>query len=637
MNPRQWKIGRKLAALAAVGLVVAVVIGAMSYVSVGQIGSLSDQSGQLVSADRAIHELDTQQSDIQIAARDMLMSADPAHDAIAMKEFSDTAALANGSWTTIQGLTLPTDVAAPVRQLKTDYLAWVATVNSDLPVLQKTTPGTQQAIVAAQSLDQASTTSSNEMASTQALLDARVAQIRAQLTSKISSVQLAVVIALVIGIIVLIGISRWISGTITGPLSQLAEASDRLAVGDCDFTVDLSGTDEGGRALKALDRMKTNLQALIEDASMLAGAAVEGRLDTRADTGRHRGDFRSVIDGVNRTLDAVTAPLHEVGRVLKAMESGDLTQTITTEYRGQLEQVRQATNNTVATLARTVSEVISAADQLANASSQISGASQSLSQSATEQAASVEETSASIEQMAASISGNSDNAKVTDGIAGKAASEATEGGGAVQQTVDAMKEIAAKIVIIDDIAFQTNMLALNATIEAARAGEHGKGFAVVATEVGKLAERSQVAAHEIGELAAGSVRTAEKAGTLLQEIVPSIGRTSELVQEIAAASAEQTSGVGQINRAMVQMSQITQQNASSSEELAATAEEMSSQTNALQETMRFFNVGPQRRRSGSSAPARASADPMVMAPTVPSQGPRREAPATFDDAKFNRF
>jgi methyl-accepting chemotaxis protein len=141
------------------------------------------------------------------------------------------------------------------------------------------------------------------------------------------------------------------------------------------------------------------------------------------------------------------------------------------------------------------------------------------------------------------------------------------------------------------------MLALNATIEAARAGEHGKGFAVVATEVGKLAERSQIAAAEIGELASGSVRTAEQAGSLLDTIVPSIRRTSDLVQEIAAASAEQTAGVGQINNAMARMSQITAQNASSSEELAATAEEMTSQTAHLRQMMRFFSTGDGQRPS----------------------------------------
>ncbi len=154
-------------------------------------------------------------------------------------------------------------------------------------------------------------------------------------------------------------------------------------------------------------------------------------------------------------------------------------------------------------------------------------------------------------------------------MASKAAKEAVEGGEAVKLTVDAMKQIARRIGIIDDIAYQTNLLALNAAIEAARAGDHGKGFAVVAAEVRKLAERSQVAAQEIGELASSSVEMAEKAGRLLDQMVPSINKTSDLVQEISAASVEQSTGVSQINQAMNQLSQVTQQNASCSEELAA--------------------------------------------------------------------
>ena len=211
-----------------------------------------------------------------------------------------------------------------------------------------------------------------------------------------------------------------------------------------------------------------------------------------------------------------------------------------------------------------------------------------------------------MEQMSASITQNTENAKVTDSMASKAANEAAEGGDAVTRTVDDMKSIAGKIGIIDDIAYQTNLLALNAAIEAARAGEHGKGFAVVAAEVRKLAERSQVAAQEIGNLAATSVKQAERAGTLLTEMVPTIRKTSGLVQEIASASSEQSSGVAQINGAMSQLNQATQQNASASEELAATAEELGAQAEQLQQTMTFFQLGDSARSSaGNPSPATA--------------------------------
>jgi len=288
---------------------------------------------------------------------------------------------------------------------------------------------------------------------------------------------------------------------------------------------------------------------------------------------------------------SITQPIGVAVGVAHALAEGDLTVRIEANGKDETGQLLRAMQAMVEKLSQIITEVRSASDNLSSASEEVSATAQSLSQGASEQAASVEETSASIEEMSASIGQNTENAKVTDGMATQAASEATEGGEAVKQTVVAMKSIAGKIGIIDDIAYQTNLLALNAAIEAARAGEHGKGFAVVAAEVRKLAERSQVAAQEIGELAGGSVEMAERAGRLLDEMVPNIRKTSDLVQEITAASEEQSSGVGQINAAMNQLNQSTQQNASASEELAATAEEMSGQAEQLQQLMGFFKVG----------------------------------------------
>ncbi|MDY4338281.1 methyl-accepting chemotaxis protein [Xanthomonas sp. LF07-6] len=360
-----------------------------------------------------------------------------------------------------------------------------------------------------------------------------------------------------------------------------------------------------------IEQVRSNLRALIRDTSLLVDAAAAGRLDVRADGSLHHGDFRRIVDGVNLTLDTVIGPLNEAGAVLKAIEAGDLTRLADVQCRGQLKELCDSINATVARLAQVVGEVNINAEALASASEQVSATAQSLSQAASEQAAGVEETSASLEQMTASIAQNTENAKVTDGMAAKAAREANEGGDAVRSTVTAMKQIAQKIGIIDDIAYQTNLLALNAAIEAARAGEHGKGFAVVAAEVRKLAERSQVAAQEIGQVAESSVELAENAGKLLEQMVPSIRRTSDLVQEITAASEEQTSGVGQINAAVGQLNQTTQQAAANSEELAATAEEMSGQAEQLQQLMSFFRtnqvVAPRRPKAVTAGPSRRAA------------------------------
>jgi len=307
----------------------------------------------------------------------------------------------------------------------------------------------------------------------------------------------------------------------------------------------------------------------------------------------------------------ITSGLAHAVRIADGLAGGDLTQKMEdVTAKDEIGQLMRSMQAMIEKLSEVVADVTSGADALASASEQVSATSQNLAQASSEQAASAEQTSSSIEQMTASIAQNTENAKVTDGMATKASKEASDGGEAVRATVTAMKQIAQKIGIIDDIAYQTNLLALNAAIEAARAGQHGKGFAVVAAEVRKLAERSQVAAQEIGTVASNSVELAERAGELLTQMVPSIKKTSDLVQEIAAASQEQASGVGQINSAVSQLSQTTQQNASSSEELASTAETMSAQAENLQTVMAFFRIdGASSRGRMPKNLARKSAPP----------------------------
>ncbi|HEX5744915.1 MAG TPA: methyl-accepting chemotaxis protein [Archangium sp.] len=278
-----------------------------------------------------------------------------------------------------------------------------------------------------------------------------------------------------------------------------------------------------------------------------------------------------------------------------------------------------------------IADVRDGAAALSSAASQLSQTSQSLSSRATEQAATFEEMTSNLETMSESIVKNADSSRQVETIAAKGAADAEKSSRAVSASVEAMKQIASHISIIEEIAYQTNLLALNASIEAARAGEHGKSFAVVASQVRKLAEGSQSAARKISTVASDSVKIAEQSGHLLQALVPSIDTTSHLVKGVAATSGEQSTSVRQLNKAMLGLNDVTQQNAAAAEELSSTAEEMAAQAEGLLQLVRFFQVdgaekhGAPRSRPGAraleSGPVPPGLETLRSAPSL-----RRSAP-----------
>lgn len=354
-----------------------------------------------------------------------------------------------------------------------------------------------------------------------------------------------------------------------------------------------------------------------------------------------------IVGVVMYVVRGMVLPLQEAVDISNLMAKGDLSRDITVRSKDEVGQLSQAMANMVKELRNVVGDVATASSQVAAGSEELSSASIELSQGATEQASSVENVSANMEEMTSSIEQNASNAKMTDEMTVKAAKDTEKGGEAVGKTVDAMKQIADKILIIEDIARQTNLLALNAAIEAARAGEHGKGFAVVAAEVRKLAERSGAAASEISELSVSSVQVAEEAGELLGRIVPDIQRTAELVQEIAAASNQQRDGGESVNRAIHELDKVIQQNASASEEVASTAEELSGQAVQLQQSITFFNLGKhssvspmlqQQQKQNASAKVSVKKD---EAKAVPSGQPTNSSGGVAldmdDDDDFERF
>jgi methyl-accepting chemotaxis protein len=330
---------------------------------------------------------------------------------------------------------------------------------------------------------------------------------------------------------------------------------------------------------------------------------------------------------------SVTGPVAEVEGVARRIAAGDLRGGVVASRGDELGKLQSAIGQMLGTLGQVLGEVRGGADSLATASAHVSSSSQSLSRGTSEQAASVEETSSSLEEMSASITQNADNSRKMEEVAVKGAADAADAAKAVGETAAAMRSIVDKISVVEEIAYQTNMLALNAAIEAARAGEHGRGFAVVAAEVRRLAERSQAAAKGISGVAASSLQVADRSASLLGELAPSIRRAAELVQEVSAASTEQAGGVALMNRAIGQVDQVTQQNASAAEELASTAEEMAQQAQSLQQLVGYFKVDDRATPTPAPPPPSKLARPHngALPATLDAQ------PASAHDDGFRRY
>ena len=337
---------------------------------------------------------------------------------------------------------------------------------------------------------------------------------------------------------------------------------------------------------------------------------------------------------------SITRPLNRAVLVAKTVAAGDLTSRIEAGSKDEVGQLLDSLKAMNASLLQTVTEVRTGTDTIATASRQIAAGNMDLSSRTEEQASSLEETAASMEELNATVRQNADNVRQANALAEAASGVAAKGGVVIGQVVGTMSEINASarqiadiISVIDGIAFQTNILALNAAVEAARAGEQGRGFAVVATEVRSLAQRSAAAAKDIKTLIDNSVERVEagsrlvnEAGKTMHDIVDSVGQVTGIMSEISAAGQEQTAGIDQINQAISQMDQVTQQNAALVEEAAAAAGSLQDQAARLAQVVSVFQLDHHPVAPTSPTPTSNHANEKATA-ALASQRSRSYVPA----------
>jgi len=384
---------------------------------------------------------------------------------------------------------------------------------------------------------------------------------------------------------------------------HMVEVMQRYAIGDLSRDLD-SYPGEKAVLTTTMATVKASLMAINQQIETLASAARAGDFSVRGDEPAFQFQFRAMVVQLNGMMASSQASIADLSQVLRAISSGDLTSRMDGRYEGVFAQMRDDANATAVQLTGIVQQIQGAAGSINDAAQELAAGHNDLSRRTEQQAANLEEAAASMEELTSTVRQNAELANQADheahaaGAAVKATEQAIAQMAAVMSEIDQSSARIAEISsVIDGIAFQTNILALNAAVEAARAGENGRGFAVVATEVRTLAQRAGTAAKEIKDLideSSSKVKTGlsvtVQSEAAIARLTQASSRTNQLMSDIAAATKEQAAGIEQVNQVVVQMDQVTQQNAALVEEATAASRALEQQAHALTESVAVFTL-----------------------------------------------
>ena len=423
----------------------------------------------------------------------------------------------------------------------------------------------------------------------------------------------ALVIGGVLALLVAGAMTLWLVRALSQPIVAMTRAMDQLAAGDLKVVIPAQGRgDEIGRMAASVGTFRDN-----------AAEKIRLEAETQSQRSINEAEHRAIEAEKARIAEEDRVALTALGQGLAAMSNGDLTHRFTAEVAPRAEQLKSDFNAAIAQLQQAVSVVVGNVASIRSGAGEISQAADDLSRRTEQQAASLEETAAALDEITATVKKTASGARQASDVVQAAKGDAETSGIIVRDAVSAMQaiegsseQISQIIGVIDEIAFQTNLLALNAGVEAARAGEAGRGFAVVASEVRALAQRSADAAKEIKTLISTStnqvgsgVRLVGQTGEALQRIVDRVAEIDALVTEISASAQEQALGLAEVNTAVNQMDQVTQQNAAMVEQSTAASQSLAQDAEALQASVAQFQVGAPAARASTppqaSAPARA--------------------------------